>query len=128
MIAVLLCAGYAIRLYPLTRNRPKPLLPVADRPVIDYLLDQIEGLPAIDSVHVVTNDRFYSHFSKWYEKRADTGTASIPIHIHNDGTSANADRLGAVADLHFVVEHLGTIRPMLVAAGGNIFRFPIKGI
>ena len=59
MIAVLLCAGYATRLYPLTRNFPKPLLPVAGKPVIEYLVDQILGLPEIECLHIVTNDKFY---------------------------------------------------------------------
>ncbi len=128
MIAVLLCAGYATRLYPLTRNFPKPLLPVADRPVIDYMADQIEGLRTIDSLHVVTNDKFYNHFSKWAARKTASGSVSMPIHVHNDGTASNADRLGAVADLHFVLTKLRTTRPMLVGAADNIFRFSIGGL
>lgn len=128
MIAVLLCAGYATRLHPLTQNFPKPLLPVADKPVIDYLVDQIDGLPEIDSLHVVTNDKYHAHFSRWAQERNQPGSAPIKIIVHNDGTSCNANRLGAVADLQFVLKKIGTTPPMLVAAADNIFRFPIEGI
>ena len=65
MRAVILCAGFATRMYPLTEHFPKPLLPVADRPVIDYLMDQLNDLTQLSAVHVVTNDRFYSHFDGW---------------------------------------------------------------
>lgn len=128
MIAVLLCAGYATRLYPLTRDFPKPLLPVADRPVIDYLVNQIDGLPQIDSLHIVSNDKFYPHFSSWAAHRNSSGTTSLPIVVHNDGTSCNANRLGAVADLYFVLERMETAEPMLVGAADNVFRFPIAEI
>ena len=61
MNAILLCAGFATRMYPLTRNFPKPLLPVGDRPVLDYLMDQIAELPEISKVHLVSNAKFYEH-------------------------------------------------------------------
>lgn len=125
MIAILLCAGYATRLYPLTRTVPKPLLPVARKPVIDYLVDQIDELPAMSCLHIVTNDKFYRHFCKWAERRPSSG---IPIRLYNDGTDCNANRLGAVADLHFVLKRLDAVPPMLVAAGDTIFRFSIKCI
>ncbi len=128
MIAVLLCAGYATRLRPLTQDFPKPLLPVADKPVIDYLVDQIDGLPAIESLHVVTNDKFYAHFKRWAARIERSGNARAPITVYNDGTSCNANRLGAVADLHFVLKRLRTSQPMLVSAADNIYRFPIEGI
>lgn len=128
MIAILLCAGYATRLYPLTQNFPKPLLPVANKPVIEYLVDQINGLPEIDSLHIVTNDKFYGQFSKWALQANRSGIPSIPIIVHNDGTSCNADRLGAVADLHFVLKRLRTTQPMLVSAADNIFCFSIEAI
>ena len=128
MIAILLCAGYATRLYPLTQDFPKPLLSVADKAVIEYVVEQIAGLPAIDCIHIVTNDKFYSHFSKWAAKKTTSDSAPIPIHVHNDGTSSNANRLGAVGDLHFILKKLGTSQPMLVSAADNIYRFSIDGL
>ncbi len=127
MIAVLLCAGYATRLHPLTRDFPKPLLPVADKPVIEYLMNQIDGLPEIESLHVVTNAKFYAHFSRWAARVGRPGRVAAPITVHNDGTSCNANRLGAVADLHFVLQRLMPSMPMLVSAADNIFRFSIAG-
>lgn len=128
MIAVLLCAGYATRLHPLTENFPKPLLPVADKPVIAYLVDQIDRLPQIDGVHIVTNAKFFAHFSRWAAQKERSRSAAVPIIVHNDGTSCNANRLGAVADLHFVLQRLKTSQPMLVGAADNIFRFSIEEI
>ena len=128
MIAVLLCAGYATRLYPLTRDFPKPLLPVADKPVIEYLVNQIDGLPEIESLHIVTNAKFYAHFSRWAEHIGRRGRAAAPITVHNDGTSCNANRFGAVADLQFVLQRLIPSQPMLVSAADNIFRFALAGI
>jgi glucose-1-phosphate thymidylyltransferase len=101
---------------------------VADRPVIDYLVDQIDGLPEIDALHIVTNAKFYTHFSRWAQQRREAGTTSVPIRVHNDGTACNEDRLGAVADLQFVLNALETTQPMLVSAADNIFRFSIAEI
>ena len=99
MIAVLLCAGYATRLHPLTRDFPKPLLPVAEKPVIEYLVDQIGGLSEIESLHIVTNGKFYAHFERWAARLPRPTDNAAPITVHNDGTTCNANRLGAVADL-----------------------------
>jgi glucose-1-phosphate thymidylyltransferase len=88
----------------------------------------INRLPEIDSLQIVTNNKFYGHFQKWAEKMKEHGTTSIPVVVHNDGTSSNADRLGAVADLHYVLERAATTMPMLVSAADNIFLFPIDQI
>jgi glucose-1-phosphate thymidylyltransferase len=125
MIAVLLCAGYATRLHPLTRDFPKALLPVAGKPVIDYLVDQIDGLAGIESLHLVTNDKFHTPFDRWAAPINRSANVSVPIVVHNDGTTCNANRLGAVADLHFVLKRVAPTSPMLVAAADNIFRFAI---
>ena len=128
MIAVLLCAGYATRLHPITRDFPKPLLPVADKPVIDYLVDQIDGLTEIESLHIVTNAKFYAHFKSWAARLPRPAGNAAPIKVHNDGTACNAKRLGAVADLHLVLKKIGATPPMLVAAADNIFRFSIAAL
>ncbi len=126
MIAVLLCAGYATRLYPLTRNFPKPLLPAADRPVIDYLMDQLLGLSGLREIHLVTNARFFGHFESWRESWCSRLDAvGIGLTLHNDGTTANENRLGACADLKLVLDRAPTPKGFLVAAGDNIFRFEL---
>ena len=127
MNAVLLCAGFATRMYPLTAHFPKPLLPVADRPVIDYLLDQLADLPELTTVHIVTNNRFFNHFVKWRERWQRLNPAkTLTIEIHNDGATANENRLGAAADLQLGLRMIGEPLPVLVSAGDNIYRFGLR--
>jgi glucose-1-phosphate thymidylyltransferase len=130
MIVVLLCAGYATRMYPLTKNLPKSLLSVAGKPVIDYFMEQLFDLSQSPDVHVVTNDRFAPHFEKWQTEWSNNNpiASSFKLRIHNDGSTDNENRLGACADLAWVLKRLPEVSRMLVAAGDNIFRFPIKPI
>ncbi len=127
MNAVILCAGFATRMYPLTENFPKPLLEVAGTPVVDYLIDQVVALPDIQAVHIVTNDRFYEHFQKWYLNKTNRGEfGSASILIHNNGCTDNEHRLGAAGDLFLALEKIGKPGRLLVSGGDNIYRFPIK--
>lgn len=129
MIVVLLCAGFATRMYPLTKDLPKPLLQVAGREVLDYLMEQIMGFPEIESIHVVTNARFFYRFAEWRDGwKGEAERRGIPLHLHNDGATDNDNRLGAVADLAFVLRSVGGDKGALVAAGDNIFRFSLKPI
>ena len=123
MKAVLLCAGYATRLYPLTQDRPKPLLPVGARPLLEYLLEKIERLPSMDEVFLITNDRFYPHFKAW------AGSRRYPwkIEVVNDGTSTNENRLGAIGDLAFVVRKYKIGADLWVFAGDNLFLSELEG-
>ena len=127
MIAVLLCAGYATRLYPLTRDFPKPLLPVGDRPLLDYLMDSLVALEGLRTVHLVTNARFIGHFETWRDDwRQHLDAREIDLILHNDGSTENANRLGACADLNLVLGRVTTPEGVLVAAGDNIFRFGLE--
>ena len=129
MIAVILCAGFATRMYPLTRDFPKPLLPVGGRPVIDYLMDQLAGLLELQTVHIVTNDRFINHFQEWLKKWiASNQHNSFKIQLHNDGATSNKNRLGASSDLQFVFHRLAKPSRVLVSAGDNIFQFSLNPI
>ena len=107
MITVLLCAGYATRMYPLTRDFPKSLLPVAGKPVLDYFLAQLMDIEGEHAVHVVTNARFAAHFKAWrkdWMKRQ--ASKSTEITIHNDGSTDNDNRLGACRDMAWVFERI----------------------
>lgn len=127
MNAVILCAGYATRMYPLTKNFPKPLLKIADRPVLDYLIDQIICLPSIQSIHVVCNARFYDHFVSWQKDHDHRGTfGKISVRLHNDGSTENNNRLGASADLQLALKSLDAPDKILVSGGDNIYQFPLK--
>ena len=122
MFAILLCAGYATRLYPLTRSFPKHLLPVAGKPGIDYIIEQIVDFSHLDGIHVVTNDNFFDLFEDWRKK----WSPKVDITIHNDGVTSNDNRLGPSGDLQFVLKRLQKPAPVMVAAGDNIFRFRLK--
>jgi glucose-1-phosphate thymidylyltransferase len=127
MIAILLCAGFAVRMYPLTRDFPKPLLSIADRPVIDYLMDQLLDLKDLHAIHVITNACFHDHFDSWRQSwRQGLADQGIALEIHNDGATANENRLGACADLQFGLRQIAGTSKMLVSAGDNIFRFAIE--
>jgi len=119
---LLLAAGYATRLYPLTLNKPKPLLPVAGRPVIEFILDIVEPLKEVDEVFIVTNEKFHKHFEEWARKYS----SSKKIAIVNDGTKSNKDRLGATGDIEFVIENKKVKDDLLVLAGDNIFRTDLR--
>ncbi|MEM9599072.1 MAG: sugar phosphate nucleotidyltransferase [Acidobacteriota bacterium] len=125
--AILLCAGYGTRLGDLTATTPKPLLPVAGRPVLDYLLDQLWDLPRLRSVQVVSNAHYAGAFDAWAEeRRVEAGRRGVELAVHDDGTVDNASRLGAIGDLGFVLDRIGLPQGALVAAGDNIFRFPLR--
>ena len=121
MKALLLAAGYATRLYPLTLNQPKPLLPVAGRPVIEFILDIVEPIKELDEIFIVTNQKFTPHFEDWCKKYP----SHKKIAIVNDGTTTNDDRLGATGDIEFVVREKLVSDDLLVLAGDNIFRTPL---
>jgi glucose-1-phosphate thymidylyltransferase len=129
MIAVLLCAGFATRLYPLTRDFPKPLLPVAGRPVIDRLMDQVIELPEIDEIQVVTNAKYFARFSLWGQEWLPRLSArNIALKIYNDGATGEENRLGACADLQLVFRHTGRAGAYLVSAGDNVYLFRIADL
>lgn len=123
MNAILLCAGYATRLYPLTKNQPKPLLPVAGRPILEWILEQVKPLPGLKEVFVVTNHRFAAHFEAWA-----CGLAyPWPIVVVDDQTVDNDHRLGAIGDLAYVLKEKKIGREdLLVLAGDNLFDFDLR--
>ena len=122
MKAIILAAGYATRLYPLTKDTPKALLPVAGRTILDRLLDGMRAIPEIDLIHLVTNHRFAPAFEEWRQ----TVQVHCPITVHDDGTTSNEDRLGAVGDIAFVLERAGIDDDLFVAASDNLFTFPLS--
>jgi len=113
--AVVLAAGYATRLYPLTLDRPKALLPVGRRPLLEHLLAQLEPVRGLAEIYVVTNSKFAGQFRDW--------AAGYPreVRILDDGTSDEESRLGAIGDLRFAIESEGIDDDLLVLAGDNLF-------
>ena len=120
MKAIILAAGYATRLYPLTENFPKPLLEVGGKTILDHLIDQLETISDIDHAYLVTNRRFHGHFVDW----ARAGRSQIDI--LDDGTTSNDDRLGAVGDLRFALETRAIADDVIVLAADNILLFSLQ--
>jgi len=121
MKALILAAGYATRLYPLTLDRPKPLLPVAGRPIVEHLLERLLAIEEIGDVYLVTNSRFAAAFREW------AASGPRPLRVIDDGTSDEAARLGAIGDLALVVERERIDDDLIVAAGDNLFSDSLEG-
>mgnify|MGYP002623311491 CR=1 FL=1 len=117
MKCLILAAGYATRLYPITQNFPKPLLDVNGKTILDWLVDDIYTAGCVDEYVVISNHRFAQHFEQW--------TAQKPqkINVVDDGTSTNETRLGAVCDIQFAIDQLHLDDDMLVIAGDNVLDF-----
>jgi glucose-1-phosphate thymidylyltransferase len=121
MKAIILAAGYATRLYPLTKNKSKPLLPVKDKSIIDYIIDRIKGIGSLDKVYVVTNNKFYNDYVKWNKESMH----DKEIEIINDKTIEDETKLGAIGDINYVLESQKIDDDVLVIAGDNLFNFDI---
>jgi glucose-1-phosphate thymidylyltransferase len=120
MKVIILAAGYATRLYPLTLTVPKPLLPVAGKPMIDYVLDNLAPIPGIDRIYVVTNAKFAGHFQQWsVDYRANK--AKLNFTIVNDLSTDDSNKLGAIGDIHFVLKTQNVTDDIIVVAGDNLF-------
>lgn len=119
MKAIILAAGYATRLYPLTENYPKPLLDVGGKPILNWLIEDIGD--AVDEYIVVTNHKFSSIFEEWSQKWTEK------IRIIDDGTRTNETRLGAVKDIQIAVYTVRETCDYLVMAGDNMLDFSLKG-
>ena len=125
MKALVLAAGYATRLRPLTDETAKPLLELAGRPMIDYLCDRIDETDAVNELHVVSNARFAADFEHW----AKTRKGRLRPLVHDDGSRCNEERLGAIADMRFVIERASLEGDdLLVVAGDNLFDFSLAAM
>ena len=119
MKCLILAAGYATRLYPLTENFPKPLLKVGNKTILDWLVDDIAAAGLVDEYVVISNHKFAHHFEKWAETRKEQ------ISVVDDGTETNETRLGAVRDIQFAIDALKLDDDMLVIAGDNVLDFSL---
>ena len=135
MKVIILCAGYATRLYPLTENMPKPLLPVGNKPILEWILERVQKIQDVQAVYLVSNQKFTGHFETWAasksgEPRPGERAAKVkypwPVEVVNDHTTSNETRLGAIGDLAYVIK-TKKIDPcdLLVIAGDNLFDFDL---
>lgn len=120
MKVVILAAGYATRLYPLTLDRPKPLLEVAGKPMLEHVVDNLLPIESIDGFFVVTNAKFTGHFERW-AKSYESANQALKFKVINDGSTDDANKLGAIGDLHLVLTREGIEDDVIVVAGDNLF-------
>lgn len=126
MKVIILAAGYATRLYPLTLNQPKPLLPVAGKPMIEYVLDNLSPIGGIDRIYVVTNAKFAGHFQKWADEYGTRGS-KLNFTIVNDNSTDDTNKLGAIGDIHYVLKTQNVDDDLIIVAGDNLFSEKLAG-
>ena len=119
MKCLILAAGYATRLYPLTENFPKPLLEVKEKTILDWLVDDIDSCGLVDQYVVVSNHKFVGHFEKWASEKKQN------MAVLDDGTLTNKTRLGAVKDIQFAIDELKLDDDLLIIAGDNVLDFSL---
>ncbi|MBN2067995.1 MAG: nucleotidyltransferase family protein [Candidatus Diapherotrites archaeon] len=124
MQVIIPAAGFATRLYPLTENQPKALLEVKGKPILEHIIAKLGQLPGIESIYIVTNEKFFKNFDEWL-----SGFKSkAPLKILNDGTTSNDDRLGQIGDIQFVIDSVGIDGDLLIIAGDNLFNFSLNPV
>lgn len=123
MKCLILAAGYATRLYPLTENFPKPLLKVGEKTIVDWLVDDIASAGLVDEFVIISNHKFAHHFEAWAESRK--GDCPAGITVVDDMTESNETRLGAVCDIQYAIDKLALDDDMLVIAGDNVLDFSL---
>ena len=121
MKGLILAAGYGTRLYPLTLDRPKPLIKVGGKAILERLLEKLEKIDFCDEAYIVTNDKFYEITAKWFKGRS----FSFDVKVINDKTKTNEDRLGAIGDIDLVLKETNPKDDILIMAGDNLFEFDI---
>src|SRR3989338_8251204 len=112
MKAIILAAGYAVRLYPLTKDKPKPLLEVCGKPIAGHIIKRIEEIDEVDEIFIVTNAKFCHNFEEWLKNF----NSKKRIKIINDLTTSNEDRLGSLGDVDFVIDKEGIRESILIVA------------
>ncbi len=122
MKALILAAGYATRLYPLTKNKPKALLEVGGKTILDNIVEKIESVPQIDEILVITNNKFSLDFEQWAQEKK----TEKKIKIINDSTLSEEDKLGAVGDINFALMEEKIDEDMMVVAGDNLFEYSLR--
>ncbi|MBI4232061.1 nucleotidyltransferase family protein [Candidatus Peregrinibacteria bacterium] len=125
MKALILGAGYATRLYPLTKDKPKALLPVGGVPILERTLQKLMSIPMLDRIYLVTNHRFEQNFRWWLKNYGERVKPRISAEVYDDNTASNDDRLGALGDINFVIDKARIDDDLLVVAGDNLFDFDL---
>lgn len=124
MKCIILASGYATRLYPLTKDKPKSLISIAGKPILNYILDKLSNIDELDSVYIISNNQFYNQFVG-YIKKTDY---KKPIYVLNNNTNSNEERLGSIGDLNFALEKEKIDDDVLLIAGDTLSEFDFKDL
>jgi glucose-1-phosphate thymidylyltransferase len=116
MKVLILAGGYGTRLASIAKDTPKPLIPVGERPLLDYVVDKLQDISSLTEIVVVSNNKFTPHFQQWASSRH-----GIPIRVVNDGTNTPEERLGSVGDIRFVWQREASLDDWLIIGGDNLF-------
>lgn len=119
MKAIVLAGGFARRLLPLTKDTPKPLLPVCGKPIIEYVVESLASVPGIDRIYISVNRRFEGHFRKWLSRTKPPKETEI----FSEPSMKEEEKRGAVGALSLLIEEKSIDDDMLVIAGDNLFDF-----
>src|SRR3989338_2624969 len=122
MTILILAAGYATRLYPLTLNKSKSLLNVGKKTILERIFEKISALAGVKRCFIVTNEKFFGSFKNW----ARSYKSKVPVEVLNDGTTSNENRFGAIRDIEFVIENKNVKDDILVIGGDNLFEFSLN--
>ena len=122
MKVIILVAGYATRLYPLTLNTPKALLKIGGDTMLDFVIKKLTKIPEINGVYLISNDKFYQNFVDWKEN----SNYPFDIQVLNDGTNTNETRLGAIGDIQFVLDNADIDEDLMVLVSDNYFTFELS--
>lgn len=127
MQAIILAAGYATRLKDRAQGRAKALMPIGEKPIINFIVDELARVEGLTTVHVVSNHKFIDQFRAWRERALlKPEYANIDIRVWDDGTTSNEDRLGAIGDMLFTIRSANIDDDLFVAAGDNFFTFRLQ--
>lgn len=124
MKVIIPAAGYATRMYPLTLDKPKALLEIGRKPVIEHIIEKIVNLAAVDEIFIVTNNKFFGKFSEW----VGGFKCKVSVKIVNDNTNTNEERLGTIGDIKYVIKSEVINEDILVVNSDNIFSFDLNGL
>jgi len=122
MKVLILAAGYGTRLYPIIKDTPKALLPIAGKPILEYILEKVRDFKDLKQVYIVTNHKFFSILTDWVKEYQ---SFPVTISVINDGTRSPEDRLGSVGDIDFILKNEKVKDDLLVIGGDNLFDFPL---
>ena len=122
MKVLILAAGYGTRLKEIAEGTPKPLLPINEKPLINYIIDRVKNISGLNEIVVVSNNKFYDQFLGWAREL----NLEVPVTVVNDGSSSPEDRLGSIGDIQFGIKEASINDELLVVGGDNLFDFDIQ--